>query len=592
MPRRWIRKSAAWLILALAGPNLSAAAPGGAADSPLAVVPASAPVVIQLRGIDRVRDRLKATLQAAAPDIGAMAAGQVDTMFGQSIEGRKLSSLAPQGPVFVALLELPKQDGGGEPAMAVFACVTKYADFRDTFLKDDERKALKSAGSGIDQTEINGTEVFLVDKKDWVAVTPKKDVAESLVKGGGGLGEKLAPELAATFLGNDVGVYVNLATVNSVYGDQIRDGREMFMGMMDQVPGMDKNQAEMVKKIYGGMFQAVMDGEAMVIGMDFRPDGIALNVQGTVGADTDSNKMLKGQSTVALDSIGKLPAGQMMYVGYEMSPEAARTLMGMMQGMAGAEGDAKKALDAALERLAAAGGRAAFNSNSYPVSGITFQDFDQPAKALAATIDMLKAFGEGSGYMGAMLKGKPEIVTDAQTFKDIKFTSVALSWDLDKMTEMIPGAGEEMKAYYQKLMGDGIKIWIGADDKRLIQVVAKDWPAAKEKLERFTAGEKTVGVLPAFQASRKQLPDRASMLAFVDAGPMANLMVESALIYLRGAPGLPFNLPEKFNPVKTDPAFIGTALSLQPRRGGMDVFIPVTAVQEMRKVIMQLIAGG
>jgi len=592
MPRRWLNKLTAFLVLVQVGPNVLAAAPGGTADSPLAVVPASAPVVIQLRGIDRVRDRLKATLQAAAPDFGAMAAGQIDSMFGVSVEGRKLSSLPAQGPVFVALLELPKPGEGGEPAMAVIARVTRYADFRDTFLKEDERKALKSAGSGIDVTEINGTEVFLVDKKDWVAATQKKEVAESLVKGGTSLGEKLAPELAAKLLGNDVGVYVNLAMVNSNYGDQIRDGREMMMGMLDGVPGMDKNQAEMAKKIYGGMFQAVLDGEAMVVGLDFRPDGIALHVQGVVGADTDSNKMLKGQTPVSLDAIAKLPAGQMMYVGYEMSPDAARTLMGMMQGMAGAEGDAKKALDAALERLAAAGGRAAFTSNSYPVSGVTFQQFDQPGKALAATVDMLKAFGEGSGYMGAMLKGKPEVVADAHTFRDIKFTSIALTWDLDKMSEMIPGAGEAMKAYYQKLMGDGIKMWMGADDKRLIQVVAKDWPAAKEKLERFMAGENTIGALPAFQATRKQMPERASMLAFIDAGPMAYMVAESAVISLRAMPGLPFNLPESIKPLKTDPAFIGSAVSLQPQRGSMDLFIPVTAVQEMRKVIMQLFAGG
>lgn len=592
MYRRWSRMAAVVMALAVTGLNLPAAAPGGAADSPLSVVPASAPVVIQIRGIDRVRDRFKATLQAAVPDFGAMAAGQLDAMFGQTTEGRKMTALAPNGPVFVAILELPTPDAGAEPPLAVFARVTKYADFRDTFLKDDERKALKSAGSGIDQTEINGSEVFLIDKKDWVVVTAKKETAESMVKSFKGLSEALAPELAAKLLANDLGVYVDLTAVNNVYGDQIRGGREMIIGMMDQVPNMDKGQMEMAKKIYAGMFQAVLDGQAMVASADFRPDGFAINLQGTVGADTDSGRLLKGQATANLDQIGKMPAGQMIYMGYQMSPEAARTLMGMMQGMAGAEGDAKKALETALEQLAAAGGKAAFNSSSYPLSGITFQAFAQPAKALTATINMLTAFGEGSGYMGAMLKGKPEIVSDAQTFKDIKFTSVAMTWDLDKMAEMVPGAGDAMKAYYQKIMGDGVKMWIGADDKRLIQVVAKDWEAAKGKLEQFIAGDKPVSGMPAFQATRKQLPERSSMLAFVDAGPFAGIMVESIAIGLKSVPGLPFNLPDNVKPVKTDPAFIGMAVSLEPQRGSLELILPVTAIQEMRKVVMQLFAGG
>src|SRR5262245_38713950 len=43
------------------------------AESPLAVVPASSPIVIQVHGLDRTKDRLIATLTSALPDLGQMA---------------------------------------------------------------------------------------------------------------------------------------------------------------------------------------------------------------------------------------------------------------------------------------------------------------------------------------------------------------------------------------------------------------------------------------------------------------------------------------------------------------------------------------
>jgi hypothetical protein len=55
---------------------------------------------------------------------------------------------------------------------------------------------------------------------------------------------------------------------------------------------------------------------------------------------------------------------------------------------------------------------------------------------------------------------------------------------------------------------------------------------------------------------------------------------------------LPFNLPESVKPVETKPAFFGAAIVMQPEYGSFDFFLPVTAVQEVRKVLMPLFMGG
>src|SRR5207253_3810266 len=105
-----------------------------------------------------------------------------------------------------------------------------------------------------------------------------------------------------------------------------------------------------------------------------------------------------------------------------------------------------------------------------------------------------------SGYLGAMLKGKPEIRPDAETHRGVKFTAVTMTWDLDKMAEQAPpGAGDAMKNYFAKMMGDQLHVWMGVEGKRLIQVVAKDWSSAKERLETFLDQKKPVGETPAFR---------------------------------------------------------------------------------------------
>src|SRR5262249_48212464 len=157
----------------------------------------------------------------------------------------------------------------------VIARVAKYADFRDGLLTEDEKKELKRNADGSERTELKGQEVFFLDHAGWAIVTPHKDTAAQLSKSKNpGLDAKLSKELAQRFLDADVSVYVNLATVNKQYGDHIREAKDQFFGLMDQFGGQEKATMDMVKKIYGGIFQVVEDGRAFVLALDFRPEGL------------------------------------------------------------------------------------------------------------------------------------------------------------------------------------------------------------------------------------------------------------------------------------------------------------------------------
>ena len=76
---------------------------------------------------------------------------------------------------------------------------------------------------------------------------------------------------------------------------------------------------------------------------------------------------------------------------------------------------------------------------------------------------------------------------------------------------------------------------------------------------------------------------------------VGGLLVLAFGLYLLGIfkamPIVPFNLPESMKPVQTVPAFFGTSIVMQPEYGSFDFFLPVTAVHEVRKVLMPLFTG-
>ena len=111
------------------------------------------------------------------------------------------------------------------------------------------------------------------------------------------------------------------------------------------------------------------------------------------------------------------------------------------------------------------------------------------------------------------------------------------------------------------------------------------------KIDALLDGKSPVGKLEAFSSTRKQLPADATMLMLTDAGPFAMVMGDYLLGIFKAMPIVPFNLPESMKPVQTVPAFFGTSIVMQPEYGSFDFFLPVTAVHEVRKVLMPLFTG-
>lgn len=586
MIRRLVWVCAVVALVGWAGP--STAADPIAGDSPLVAVPADAPIVFHVKGVERVSGRVKALSAAAAPELGKVLEQRVDQIFRQVLGDRKITGVPADGPIFLATLTLPQ--GGSEPPMAVIARVTKYSDFRDGLLTADEKKAAKSEG-GIEAVEIEGKTVFLVDRQNFAIIATEKGAAETLAKKYAGLDSKLSKGMAEKFLGYDLGVYVDMAVVNEKQGDAIRQSRDMLLSLAEQGAAGDPQQAEAAQKMIGGLFQAMLDSRGFVVAADFRPEGLALHVQSRVGAETESNAFLKSQKPAALAGIGTLPSDQMVYMTALLSPDSMKSIMTIGQGA----GTPNEAMKKAIQEMVAAGPRAYCSAASFPLAQLTAQEFDNPKKAIDATLAMFRAMGDEETVARMMLKGPPQVKVDAKTHKDIKFTEYKMEFDIDKMAEKNPAGAEATKAMMNKMMGGGMTGWIGTDGKQVINVTGKDWDVAKATLDAYLAGASTLAKSEAFQSTRKALPASASMLAVADAGRLTFALTDIGVTVMKsmGGLGLPLPpMPDEIKPVKTETVYIGVAVTLQPESGAFDLFFPAKAVPEIKKVVMQLFMGS
>ena len=288
---RWWHSGVLALVLMLGGQVTAAPAP--APESPLAIVPADAPVVVQLRGIDGTKKRLLDMVKNAVPNLAPKLLPQLEDRLKEALLGRQLKGLAPDGPDFLVVTDLPPYDKDKQPLVAVLLKVTKYQDFLDGLLTGDERKALKKDAAGYEEGTLGGSTAYFINRADFAIVTPSKDVATQLARKQPGLDTKLSKDVATKLLDADVAAYVDMEVVNkpTVYGGQIKELRRLFEFFLDQAMNqqggqIDKGTLDTVKRFYGGLFQFLEDSRTSVFALSFRPEGAALSFQSQVGADT------------------------------------------------------------------------------------------------------------------------------------------------------------------------------------------------------------------------------------------------------------------------------------------------------------------
>jgi hypothetical protein len=596
---RWWLAALTVVVAAVPAP----AAPVPAEHSALAQVPATAPLVIQIRGVEGVKERLEAFLKNALPDVLAQIQPRLDSMAKDGVNGRKVTGVPKDGPIFIVLLEMPKMGESAPPKMAVVAAVTKYDEFRDGLLKEDERKGLKPAGAGIEKTSTEGSDTYFVDLKGYAAVTPSEEVATALTKKPAGLDTKLSKDQASRLLAADASLYVSMDTINKDYGDQIKQGREFLENIIGQagenVPQTQRASIDLVKKAIGPIFQAVEDSQGVLATATLRPDAVLVHAQTNMRNGSKTSTLLSEFKVDEFQGLEKMPGGEMIYMGTATTAKLLDKMGALLTGLGGGDEKAMKVAGEAMEAMAKAGPGVRLDAAGVPASGLQVWHFDDPAKAVAAQLQLAKNMGEGGAFQGGVVKDKPTVKEGAEKYKDISFNSVELTWDLDKMAEQAAkggmGLSDEAKKQlvdaFKTILGEKLHYWFGTDGKVYLQVTAKDWASAEALLDRYFKGEKSAGGVAAFTGVRKELPAKATMVVLADAVQYVGVIANVAKPLVAPVFPLPPGYPAKVD--KDNPTFVGVAASLVPDQGSFDLVVSAAAVKEgYKSFVVPLMPGG
>jgi hypothetical protein len=567
-------------------------APVPAARSGLEQVPDTAPLVFHLRGVQGTRDRFVKVMEKALPDVLPKFQPQMDAFLKDGFKGHKIRGLAKDGPIFLVFTELPKPGAGGPPSVALIAAVSNYKEFRDNLLTDDERKDIKDKGNGIESAMFEGEPMYFVDRKGYVVVTVNEDAATAFTKKQTGLHTKMSKEQAAKLLSSDLAFYVNMEAVNMAYGDEIKKAKDGIKQNLQPLAALgdesQKKMIELVLKAVDPVFQAVDDMQSVLWTVEFRPDGLALHLESEVREGTPTAQLLKDSRPAAFKDLERMPGGRAYYSALKTSAALYKGLGGLIAGIPlSKDGEESKEIAAALEELAKAGPNERLDSYSFPMAGLQVYQYDDPAKAVAAQLKVIKALiANDPKEIG--LKEKPVLKTNAQKHGDFQLHSVQMAWDFEKMAEHAPQKDADSKKQFVEamkgLLGEKTTLWFGTDGKSMVQVVAADWTTARKLLDRYSKGEGKVGDVKAFQEVRKQMPPRASFLGLIDSVRLFGSIFEIVRPLLPVAqlpPGWP-NLPGK-----DVTSFVGLSATLQPGRGGLDLYLPASAVSEFYKAVVK-----
>lgn len=587
--------AAAFAVAALFfGPSPAAPVPAGGKSKDVTELPVGADslAVIQLNGLDRTKGRILKMLEPIDPALAKSAAEWYDTQLNELLDGRDLKGIDPGGRVFLAVGPFAEL-ADDEPPVCVAVPVPDYKTFRNKVLTESERRTFIPGNDGVDEFEAEdgGKTLYLVDTKGgYVIVTPSKKVGEQYAARFDHLTAAKLGSVADSFLAADAAIYLNVSRVNELYEDQIRQGKAFFDLVFQQgAAGLDPAQLQAARTVIDGAFRVIADASGLVLALEARPEGANARLDLSFLPDSPSAKVVGAEKPDPLAALNTLPKGMTTYTASRWGKAFSDLQRSLGGEFSAADGDAQltEAIEKHAELLASPDG-ATVTISGPELSSLTATAFQEPAAVTAAMLTLMNKMTGGARYSNIVLKQKPVVKEASQTHAGFTLSSAAIEVDYEAAVRELPDEATKEAAIeaMKKLVPEKQTIWFGHDTKRFVRIAAKDWATAKALLDGFANPSAKVGDVPAFAATRKQLPGQASYVTLFDTAGFLDL----ASAYLQGMggaiPGPGLEVP-KLGQVKGDPTYVGVAFAAQPLSARLDVFIPAGAIRVIRTAIAQ-----
>ena len=493
----------------------------GENEEVLALIPPKATAVVQVRGLERVQERLDALLKNAVPDRADHASKSVRTAVAEALEGRDPKALRPDGRILIAISDLEKLPD--DATLTLVFPVRDPDDFRTKFLTEDERKTLrKDAGLEAVKLEDRPEPFYLAALPGYVAACTDKETARKYAKGEiGGIGKQLSAETAKAFLDADLSLYVNVREVNARYGSQLKTYKSLANVFLkgDAVQGVNKAHVEQLRTIVNAAFQVLEDGTAAVLAVQLRPDGAYLKGVAQFGDMTGTNGTLKKYKPTALNPLGTLPVGQAVYSASNLGDGGSNAADLVLGGFAPADDDAaaKETIDAQLRRPFWLRSRDhLWPGRILSPVGLEVVESNDATRIAARRLEVLKALTKSGSFGHVPLKEKPVVQENAQKIGSFNLHAVSVRFDFDKAVSELPDEAKESSrdSLRRAMGGDTLNLWFGTDGKVLLQLTAKDWAEARALGEAYLAGtpslekDDVVPVHPQAVRGQRQHADR------------------------------------------------------------------------------------
>jgi hypothetical protein len=509
---------------ALAGPP--AQAPAGQ-DFPY---PADALLVVSLKGIKAIDEHIHELATAAFPK---QAAQWRDRLWkGLAVDlpkDRKSSALRPDARLYLVIHDLGEEFSN--PEWSLLLPVQSYKEFCTSFLTLTEQRTRTREAPGVEAIRTAAlmeeeTTVYLVDLGEYVAIcSDLKQARNYRGQYTRGSTRALGPTLTETYLRADVAVYVNMESLVQRYANELRAMKALLDFVLQQaeqeIPGLDRAEKEMLKKVIPALFQAIDDSRAVVLGLEWGAKGIQGNLHIRFGENTASSRVLAHEKGLAPSEWTHLPAGMQWYFAQSAQGPIGKFLVQTRQDFRAADNDpqGQRLVQLHLNDLQSSDLqvlREAINLPGYSISVARYRD---PEKALRAYVKLHKVLGAGGYAHGGRLRNAPGVREGAEQHRGCTFTEIRLHFDWDEMLGEFPEAQRDAaRDVLKRILPERINLWVGLVEmnqhKELVELWASNWDEARKLLDRYLDGKESLVSRPEFAVLRDRLADSSSMNIF------------------------------------------------------------------------------
>lgn len=558
----------------------------------LDAIPASALVVVQIKGIEGTLESLNEFVKNAVPDAMPLTENFIVNGFLEFLRGRKLNGLAPQGPHFFAAMEFPQPNQPTNPNKVLAAIkITDYKAFREGVLKDSEIKSIKLEKNAEVVTMENGSTLFFIPRKDQVLVTPDREIANLIAKRPTPITSKISRIQSNRLQTPDLGIFVNLEAIHKDYPHILKDTKKEFLTSLKDVDsffGTTKLSGnDTVSQAIALTFKGVEDSRGMVFSIDFRPTGIVFHGETEFKANTQTAELFKGSKPEAMKDLQRLPLGKTFYMAQQTQSPIMKSLATFFMGLTPEDIQKELGKDFGMF-LQLANNR--YDALSFPPEGLQIIQSANPEETKARFLQLLEKLGRGEKFQNAVLKQAPKVKKGAESLTGQAFDLVSFEWDLEKTTNLMvqETKGNQFWTKFQKLMikkmlGEKMNLWITATKKEVILLTGEDWNKSKQIFEDFNKGGKSLGEVSHYPICRKDLPQESSLTILLDT--LYYLKIILAVVKESNNFQIPLDL------TGYNPTFIGFSAVFEEDRAAVDSVISAASVQEIYFRLIKQVLG-